>query len=96
MNLEEELAVKVRNYELLTEEALRKVSVKAKKDSKEYNIAMDYLSMARNYFSDAQHFKQKKDLINSLAALSYAHAWLDAGVRAGILKGEDERLFTQR
>ena len=51
--------------------------------------------MARNYYSDAGHFGKQGDMLLALAAYSYAHAWLDAGVRAGILDGKgDSRLFT--
>ncbi len=51
--------------------------------------------MAKNYLSDGKHFQEKKEGSLALAAFSYAHAWLDAGVRAGFLDGkEDDRLFT--
>ena len=39
--------------------------------------------MSKNYFSDALYFEEKKDFLTALAAYSYAHAWLDAGVKAG-------------
>lgn len=90
-----ELETRVNKYKHVTQNALQKVSIKAKKDTKEYTIAMDYLTMANNYFNDAIHFQEQGDLILSLAAFSYAHAWMDAGVRAGILDGkEDDVLFT--
>jgi hypothetical protein len=50
--------------------------------------------MTKNYFSDAQHFKEKGDLLTALASFSYAHAWLDAGVRAKIFHADDDQLFT--
>lgn len=93
--MSEELSEKVQRYRLLTEVALQKVSAKAKEGSKDFARAKDFLSMARNYFNDARHFEEQKKLDLALAAYSYAHAWLDAGVRAGFLDGkQDNRLFT--
>lgn len=93
--IEVQLSEKVKKYRSLTEEALKKVSVSAEKGSREFAIAADFLAMARNYFNDARHFEEKGELLLALAAFSYAHAWLDAGVRAKILDGKnDSRLFT--
>ena len=94
-DLEKELVEKVEHYKALTQNALQKVSVCAKKDTKEHTVAMDYLTMANNYFNDAIHFQSEGKLLLSLAAFSYAHAWLDAGVRAGLFDGKnDDQLFT--
>ncbi len=46
--------------------------------------------MARAYLSDARHFHATGDDPRALAAASYAHGWLDAGVRLGILDGGDD------
>jgi uncharacterized protein len=54
----------------------------------------DCLDMVRRYISDAKHFRDKDDYVNALAALSYAHGWLDAGARIGIWDVKDSRLFT--
>jgi len=82
-------------YRALTERALKKVSIKAKSGSRDFERAEDFLSMARDYFNDGKHFEQQGDLLLALAAYSYAHAWLDAGVRAGFLDGKrDSKLFT--
>jgi hypothetical protein len=43
--------------------------------------------MARSYLADAEHFSTIGDLERALAAVSYAHGWLDAGVRLGLLDG---------
>lgn len=94
-NLEQQLKTKVARYHAITQQALEKIGVHARKGTKEYGIALDYLEMARNYFNDAAHFEKTGELLLALAAFSYAHAWMDAGVRAGILDGkEDDRLFT--
>ncbi|MFH1225016.1 MAG: DUF357 domain-containing protein [Candidatus Diapherotrites archaeon] len=89
------LAEKVKHYRKLTEEALGKASILQGITPAERKKAEDFLSMARNYFSDARHFEEKGDLPTALAAYSYSHAWLDAGVRAGWLDGKgDDKLFT--
>ncbi|MCK5283049.1 MAG: DUF357 domain-containing protein [Nanoarchaeota archaeon] len=54
----------------------------------------DFLDMIQRYFSDAQHFKSKKDYVDAFAALNYAHGWLDAGARIGIFDVHDSKLFT--
>ena len=94
-SLESQLNARVKQYERITREGMEKIEIRAKKGTREYLIALDYLSMAKNYYSDAGHFATNGNLILALAAYSYAHAWMDAGVRAGILDGkEDDRLFT--
>jgi len=91
----ESLKQRAARYRQLTEAALKKVSISAKKGTKDFARAQDFLSMAENYLNDGKHFEQKGELALALAAFSYAHAWLDAGVRAGFLDGKgDNRLFT--
>ena len=46
--------------------------------------------MARAYLADARHFQAQGDPERALAAASYAHGWLDAGVRLGLLDGGDD------
>ena len=90
-----ELVEKVRHYRALTEKALAKAALKKGLTKKEEAAAKDFLSMAGNYFKDAGFFEKKGELLTALAAYSYAHAWLDAGVRAGWLDAQgDDRLFT--
>ncbi|QQR92345.1 MAG: DUF357 domain-containing protein [Candidatus Iainarchaeum archaeon] len=94
-NLQHALEAKVARYETLTKKGLEKISILARKGTKEYAVAMDYVSMAQNYFNDAKHFRAQGELLIALAAFSYAHAWLDAGVRAGLFDGKnDDQLFT--
>ena len=93
--MSEKLRERAVKYRQLTETALEKVSIKEGITEKEKGIAEDFLLMARNYLSDGKHFEEKRELELALAAFSYAHAWIDAGVRAGFLDGkEDDRLFT--
>jgi uncharacterized protein len=89
---------KIKKYLLITNEALNKVKIakKAGMTEKECKAAAeDFLDMAQRYYSDAQHFYKKGDIINAFAAVNYAHGWLDAGARLGLFDvGHDNRLFT--
>jgi hypothetical protein len=79
----------------ITRRALDKLEVIAPKKSYARKIAEDFLEMAKAYFNDAQHFKEKNDLVRAVACVNYAHAWLDAGARLGVFDvGEDDQLFT--
>lgn len=77
-------------YLRLTAEALERVSVVPPKRSFLIGASEDFLGMARAYLSDARHFQAQGDRDRALAAASYAHAWLDAGVRLGLLDGGDD------
>ncbi|MCI4330286.1 MAG: DUF357 domain-containing protein [Thermoplasmata archaeon] len=77
-------------YLRLTTEALAKVRPAPPSRSFLAGASEDFLSMARAYLSDAHHFRSKGDLERALAAASYAHGWLDAGVRLGLLDGGDD------
>jgi len=93
--MSETVEERAKRYRALTEQALEKVSVKAEEGSRDFQRANNFLEMARNYLSDGKHFEEKQDFALALAAFSYAHAWLDAGVKAGFLDGKtDDRLFT--
>ena len=39
-------------------------------------------------------FQDKGDLVNSFAAINYAHGWLDSGVRLDVFDVKDDKLFT--
>jgi uncharacterized protein len=82
-------------YLRLTTEALARVTPAVPPRSFLQGAAKDFLTMAQSYLSDAQHFKERGDLDRALASVSYAHGWLDAGVRLGLLDGgEDDARFT--
>ncbi|MCI4363061.1 MAG: DUF357 domain-containing protein [Thermoplasmata archaeon] len=82
-------------YLRITTEALEKVRAAPPSSSFLAGAADDFLGMARAYLSDARHFEEKGDPERALAAVSYAHGWLDAGVRLGILDGGgDDVRFT--
>jgi hypothetical protein len=53
------------------------------------------LRMADDYASDAQHFLNIGDHVRAFGAINYAHAWIDAAVKLGLLNGHgDDVLFT--
>lgn len=77
-------------YLALTDEALQRVRVAAPRRSFLVGASEDFLAMARAYLSDARHFREQGDTDRALAAASYAHGWIDAGVRLGLLDGGDD------
>lgn len=83
---------KLKKYYSLTDKAL-KIAKKSIVNGKE-NQAKEIIKMVENYLSDAKHFEQKQDFVNSFAAINYAHGWLDAGVRLDVFDVDDDKLFT--
>ncbi len=82
-------------YLRLTREALAVVRPAPPERSFLRGASDDFLAMARAYVADAEHFASTGDRERALAAVSYAHGWLDAGVRLGLLDGGgDESRFT--
>ncbi len=82
-------------YLRLTREALDRVRSAPPARSFLAGASDDFLGMARAYLADAEHFAAGGDLDRALAAASYAHGWLDAGVRLGLLDGgDDDQRFT--
>ena len=55
--------------------------------------ANEILDMASRYYSDAEHFAAKGDVVTAFAALNYAHGWLDCGARLGIFLVNNNELF---
>ena len=90
----ESIEGKVEKYRELTKKALEKVEVFKSNSPEQNKTAEILLEMAKNYFSDAQYFEKKEEFFTALAAYSYAHAWIDAGVRLEVLNGKgDDKLF---
>lgn len=83
---------KLSKYFKLTKTALEEVKKNIIK-GKEIE-AKEIIEMVSNYLFDAGHFKKKGNLVNSFAALNYAHGWIDSGVRLNIFKVKDNNLFT--
>ena len=83
---------KLNKYFDVTEKAIKKVKFK-EIDVNCKEIYSDFLDMAKRYFEDAKHFKEKGDFVTAFAALNYAHGFLDAGARMGIFDVKDNKLF---
>ena len=77
-------------YLRVTREAIARVRATPPKRSFLVGASDDFLQMARAYLADAESFRAKGDLERALAAVSYAHGWIDAGVRLGLLDGGDD------
>ena len=78
-------------YIEVSQEALSKIKVAPPQRSFHRKAAEDFLEMAKAYFSDAKHFHENGDHARALAAVNYAHGWLDAGARLGLFDvGEDD------
>jgi len=84
---------KLLKYFKITKEALEKLEVIVHEKSLLYPVAMDFLQMAESYLKDAEYYMNQGDYVTAFAALNYAHGFIDAGVRLGVFRGEDERLF---
>ena len=83
---------KIEKYVSVTKKA---ISAAEKSGNRTKLDREDCLDMIKRYYSDALHFKDKGDIVNAFAALSYAHGWLDAGARLGLFDvNHDNRLFT--
>ena len=53
------------------------------------------IKMCDDYQNDARYFLNNGDLVRAFGAINYAHAWIDAAVKIGLLDGHgDDRLFT--
>lgn len=81
---------KIDKYRKITSEALNL----AKLNIKDEKAAKEIIEMVEAYVSDSSHFEENEDFVNALAALSYAHGWLDTGARLKIFEVKDNRLFT--
>tara|TARA_B100001750_G_C15503642_1_gene598864 strand:+ start:1225 stop:1518 length:294 start_codon:yes stop_codon:yes gene_type:complete len=82
-------------YLLLTKQAKEKATPLHSEGTQEATRLADMIRMCDDYTSDAGHFMEKGDLVRAFGAINYAHAWLDAAVRIGLLDGHgDDQLFT--
>jgi len=83
---------KLKKYHDLTKKALEIIKTKIIKGKEKQ--AKEIIEMASNYLSDSEYFKSKGNFVDSFAAINYAHGWIDSGVRLGIFKVKDNKLFT--
>ena len=80
-----DLAEKSGRYEKLLKDALLSADIVPDGSSHLIIVAKDYLLMAESYYTDGVHFLKGDDPVNALVAFSYGHAFIDAGVRLGVL-----------
>jgi hypothetical protein len=93
VNMDKITEEKLQKYFKITGEAIQKVKYKEPKNVNFKAVADDFLDMAKRYYEDAKHFKDKGDMVTAFAALNYAHGFLDAGARLGVFDVKDSRLF---
>ena len=84
---------KLKKYFDLTGRALKKIKIKVPEDVNLKKVADDFLDLAERYYKDARYFEEKGDIVNAFAAVTYAHAFLDAGARLGVFDVKDNKLF---
>ena len=85
---------KIERYLELTAKARAKATPKTSSEEDEKRLEV-MIRMCDDYVSDAMHFASKGDLVSAFGAINYAHAWLDAAVRIGLMDGHgDDKLFT--
>ncbi|MFL2949906.1 MAG: DUF357 domain-containing protein [Candidatus Poseidoniaceae archaeon] len=86
---------RVEKYLDITRRARAKATPIHPEGSNEANQLAVMIRMADDYASDAQHFLNIGDRVRAFGAINYAHAWIDAGVKLGLLDGHgDDVLFT--
>ena len=85
---------KVEKYLALTAEAREKATPIAESEEDVARLESK-MRMCDDYRADAQHFLEQGDLVRAFGAINYAHAWIDAAVRIGLMDGHgNDRLFT--
>ena len=80
-------------YIRITRRALQEVEIVPPEGTELRRIAEKLLDTARRYLLDAEYYYSKGEYATALSSVSYAHAWIDAGVVIGVLKGEDPKIF---
>lgn len=82
-------------YRDLSRRALEKARICVPDRTHLYALAKDGIDMVERYLSDADHFEKQGDRVRAFAAVTYAHGWLDALARIGVLDVDhDSELFT--
>lgn len=86
---------KIEHYLDLTSRARQKATLIPGLGENDMSRIKIMLRMADDYYSDAKYFKDQGDYVRAFGAINYAHAWIDAGVKIGLLDGHgDDVLFT--
>ncbi len=86
---------KTHRYQRMLRLALTMVEPAPDESSPMHAGSEDFHATARSWYMEGLEHLETGDLAGSLARLSYGYAWLDAGIRAGLLRVTGEReLFT--
>ena len=86
---------KLTHYRDVSRRAREKARICVPEGTHLHRLAIDGLGMVDNYLSDADHFSSQGDKVRSFAAINYAHGWLDALARIGVIDVDhDSTLFT--
>ena len=85
---------RLESYFKITKEALEKAKLTQENLDMD-NARDDFIKMIESYIADAKHFQSEGKVVDALAAINYAHGWLDAGARIGLWDVDDNRLFTR-
>ncbi|WP_214020705.1 DUF357 domain-containing protein [Methanoculleus sp.] len=86
---------KTRRYRRMLHSALLMVETGPDEASPLYAAAEALRSAAHSWYADGVEHLDAGDRAGALARFSYGHAWLDAGIRAGLFRITGERgLFT--
>tara|TARA_B100000768_G_C11207526_1_gene344492 strand:- start:491 stop:790 length:300 start_codon:yes stop_codon:yes gene_type:complete len=86
---------RVEKYLDITKRARDKATPLVEDNSSDGVRLATLLKMADDYAFDARHFLKIGDHVRAFGAINYAHAWIDAGVKLGLLNGHgDDVLFT--
>ena len=86
---------RVEKYIDITRRAREKATSLCSEGSDDAEKLAIMMRMADDYASDAAHFLSIGDHVRAFGAINYAHAWIDAGVKIGLLNGHgDDVLFT--
>ena len=82
--MQDPLSERLEKYLRITGTALKRVSIKPGLKPGPRGQAEVFMDMARRYYDDALHFRDKGDELTAFASVCYAHGWIDAGARIGL------------
>lgn len=89
------LIEKTARYERLLGKAVRALASAPEAGTRPLEYAKRVLFVAEVYLSHGRAMRGDSRLVKALASFSYGHAWLDAGLRAGLFRvASDRDLFT--
>lgn len=69
--------------------------IKNIKINKNRKLAEEFIDTIKRYYEDAKYYYKKNDMVSAMGCLNYAHGWLDAGIKAGVLTNHRNRRFRE-